>query len=236
MASFKAEILEQIDNIPDGKIFTFRDLLFPLDKMANVAVILSDLSKDSKLVRVEKGAYYKPKKSSLGLGELPVFQDEQIAYLSKKLNGYLTGGYIYNKMSLTEQVSQTITIASHTPVRPFRFNNLAIKSVKAYVKDIPKSETDLKLVRILDTIKDIKNIPATSPQEAYDRIFSYHLSCLSQKELEKIVSLSISYPPRVRKILGDMMEQNNSHDLMEYLVGTISPTTRFDLSYKMGVI
>jgi hypothetical protein len=233
MVTFKAEIVEQISEIPDGKIFTFSDLSFPLEKTANVAVILSDLSKESKLARIEKGAYYKPKKSSLGLGILPVFQEEQIAYLTRKLNGYLTGNYIYNKMSLTEQVSQTITIASHVPVRPFTFNKLSIECVKAYVDNIPNNDAELHLIRILDAIKDIKQIPAIHPHEAYHRIFSYHISHLSQPELDKIVSLSILYPPRVRKILGDMMEQNNNLGLRKYLVNTISPTTRFDLSYKI---
>ena len=41
---------------------------------------------------VEKGAYYRPKKSVLGLGKLPVYQDEQFRYLTEKLNGYITGG------------------------------------------------------------------------------------------------------------------------------------------------
>lgn len=231
MSSFKSNILEQISKFPDGKIFTFNDLLFPIEKTANVAVILSDLSKESKLVRVEKGAYYKPKKSNLGLGLLPVFQEEQIVYLTKKLNGYLSGSYIYNKMSLTEQVSPTITIATNYPVRPFSFKNMSIECVKAYVKDIPNDESELNLLRILDAIKDIKHIPAVSPQDAYNKIFSYHLSKLSQKELNKIVSLSMLYPPRVRKILSDMMKQTNNIDLMKSLINTISPTTRFDLSY-----
>ena len=37
-------------------------------------------------------------KSVLGLGKLPVYQDEQFRYLTEKLNGYITGAYIYNKM------------------------------------------------------------------------------------------------------------------------------------------
>ena len=102
MASFRKEILGQIERIDTGRIFTFRDLSFETEKTANVAVLLSEQSRKGILVRVEKGAYYRPKKSVLGLGKLPVYQDEQFRYLTEKLNGYITGAYVYNKMGLTE--------------------------------------------------------------------------------------------------------------------------------------
>lgn len=135
MASFRKEILGQIERIDTGRIFTFRDLSFETEKTANVAVLLSEQSRKGVLVRVEKGAYYRPKKSVLGLGKLPVYQDEQFRYLTEKLNGYITGAYIYNKMGLTEQVATTITIATPNPVRHFRFKNLDIECVKAYCMD-----------------------------------------------------------------------------------------------------
>jgi len=62
-----------------------------MKKTANVAVLLSEQSRKGVLVRIEKGAYYRPRKSALGLGKLPVYQDEQFRYLTKKLNGYITG-------------------------------------------------------------------------------------------------------------------------------------------------
>ena len=117
MASFRKDILGQIERIDAGRIFTFRDLSFDTGKTANVAVLLSEQSRKGVLVRIEKGAYYRPKKSVLGLGKLPVYQDEQFRYLTEKLNGYITGAYVYNKMGLTEQVATTITIATPNPVR-----------------------------------------------------------------------------------------------------------------------
>jgi predicted transcriptional regulator of viral defense system len=55
--SFKSDILKQVERIPEGKIFTFSDIVFPMEKFANLAVILSDLSRKGQLVRFEKGAY-----------------------------------------------------------------------------------------------------------------------------------------------------------------------------------
>ena len=231
MKSFKSNIIKQIELIPKGKIFTFADLDFPIEKFANVAVIISMLSKEKTLVRVGKGAYYRPKQSSLGLGLLPVYQDEQLTYLTRKLDGYLTGAYIYNKMSLTEQVPTVITIAVNQPVRAFKFKKLSVECVKSYV-ETPNDENTLHLIRVLDAIKDLKYIPATTPQQVYDRIFNLYVSKLPHESLKKIVSLATTYPPRVRKILSDMLNKNHHSDLCKHLVGTICPTTRFDLPYK----
>ncbi len=74
MESFRKNILQQIENIATGRIFTFRDLSFDNDKTANVAVLLSEQSKKGILVRIEKGVYYRPRKSVLGLGKLPIYQ------------------------------------------------------------------------------------------------------------------------------------------------------------------
>jgi hypothetical protein len=231
MKSFKSDIQRQLDEIPEGKIFTFKDLTFPMSKFANVAVVLSELSKANKLARIEKGAYYKPKQSSLGLGYLPVYQEEQLNYLTNKLNGYLTGAYIYNKMSLTEQVPSIITIAVRYPVRTFRFEKLSVECVKAYV-DVPGDSQTLRFIRILDAIKDCRHIPGTSPQAAYDRIFKLHILPLEYVNLEKLVSLSKNYPPRVRKILICMLHESDNRDLEEQLAATICPTTRFNFLYS----
>ena len=231
MQSFKSNILNQIKSIPEGKIFAFTDLVFAMEKFANVAVILSNLSKSGDLMRLEKGAYYKPKHSSLGLGILPVYQNEQINYLTKKLSGYLTGAYIYNKMGLTEQVPSIITIATAYPIRPFKFKKLFIKCVKSYV-DTPNDTKTLYLVQILDALKDLKHIPGTSPKIAFDKIIYLHLSKLSNIDIEEIVYLSMCYPPRTRVVLCDMLEKTNNLDLQKQLAATICPTTRFDLSYK----
>ena len=231
MEPFTLKIKRQIDKLPEGRIFTFDDLDFPMIKFANVAVILSNLAKEKKLARIEKGAYYKPKPSSLGLGYLPVFQEEKLNYLTKKLNGYLTGTYIYNKMSLTEQVPSVITIAVPHPVRAFKFEKLSVECVKAYV-NITFNSLDLYLVQVLDAIKDYRHIPGTSPQSAYERIFNFHVSSLAYERLEKLTSLSTQYPPRVRSILSRMLKENNNVALEEQLVSTFCPNSKYKLPYQ----
>ena len=217
MASFRKEILGQIERIDTGRIFTFRDLSFETEKTANVAVLLSEQSRKGVLVRVEKGAYYRPKKSVLGLGKLPVYQDEQFRYLTEKLNG--------------EQVATTITIATPNPVRRFRFKNLDIECVKAYCMVYP-DESLVPYLRLLDAIKDMKRIPGTTGQDIYNRVKSQYFNGYSLLELEKIVSLAKSYPPRVRKVVADILGDIRQTVLQTEMAKTILPTTRFNLDYK----
>lgn len=231
MASFRKEILGQIERIDAGRIFTFRDLSFDTEKTANVAVLLSEQSRKGLLVRIEKGAYYRPKKSVLGLGKLPVYQDEQFRYLTGKLNGYITGAYIYNKMGLTEQVATTITIATPNPVRRFRFKNLDVECVKAYCMDC-SDESLVPYLRLLDAIKDMKRIPGTTGQDIYNRVKSQYFNGYSLPELKKIVSLAKSYPPRVRKTVTDILGDIGQTVLQAEMAKTLLPTTRFNLDYR----
>lgn len=231
MVSFRKNILQQIESIDAGRIFTFRDLSFDNDKIANVAVLLSEQSKKGVLVRIEKGAYYRPRKSVLGLGKLPVYQDEQFRYLTEKLNGYITGAYVYNKMGLTEQVTTTITIATCNPVRRFRFKNLNVESVKAYSSDY----TDKSLVpflQLLDAIKDIKRIPGTTEQDIYNRVKAQYFNHYSATELKKVVTLAKNYPPRVRKVVADILRDIKQTVLQREMEKTLLPTTRFNINYK----
>ena len=49
MASFRKEILGQIERIDTGRIFTFRDLSFETEKTANVAVMPWEQAEASRL-------------------------------------------------------------------------------------------------------------------------------------------------------------------------------------------
>ena len=184
------------------------------------------------LVRIEKGAYYRPKKSVLGLGKLPIYQDEQFRYLTGKLNGYITGTYIYNKMGLTEQVATTITIATPNPVRRFRFKNLDVECVKAYCMDC-SDKSLVPYLRLLDAIKDMKRIPGTTGQDIYNRVKSQYFNGYSLPELGKIVFLAKRYPPRVRKVLADILGDIGQTVLQTEMTKTLLPTTRFNLDYQV---
>jgi len=95
--------------------------------------------------------------------------------------------------------------------------------------------TDESLVpylRLLDAIKDMKRIPGTTEQDIYNRIKSQYFNGYSLPELEKVVSLAKSYPPRVRKVVADILGDIGQTMLQTEMAKTLLPTTRFNLNYK----
>ncbi len=235
MDSFRKSMLCQIRQFETGRIFTFRDLSYEPKRAANVAVLLSEQCRRGELARLRKGAYYRPAKSILGFGQLPVYQDEQLRYLTEKLGGYISGPYIYNKMGLTEQTTSTITIATPRPTRQFRFDKLNVTCRKAYFTSHTDKKT-VEVLRLLDAICDLKHIPGTSEQDVYDRVKNLFFSKYSEQELERTVSLAQSYPPRVRKTVADLLGDLGHAELQSELEATLLPTTRFNTNYKTSSI
>lgn len=66
MASFRKEILGQIERIDTGRIFTFRDLSFEMEKTANVAVLLSEQSRKGVLYGLKRGRTTVPRNQCWG--------------------------------------------------------------------------------------------------------------------------------------------------------------------------
>lgn len=230
MENLRQNINNQISGMDAGCIFTYRDLDFPTGKLGNVTHILFEKNRTGELVRIEKGAYYKPKTSSLGLGIMPLYEQDKFKYITNKLGGYVTGLFAYNSMGLTEQVPSVITVATKKYTRPFIFQNLKIETVRSYV-NIDDHQQDVALLRILDAIKDIKNIPARTQQEVYDCVKTKYVGNYSSEVKFKLVSLAKEYPPRVRKVLSDMLFDLNEVRLSKDLISSVLPTTRFELNY-----
>ena len=134
-------------------------------------------------------------------------------------------------MGLTEQVATTITVATPKPVRRFRFKNLDIECVKAYSM-AHLNKNNIPYLRVLDAVKDIKHIPGSTEQDIYERIKNQYFKGFSMPELINVISLIKDYPPRVRKIVSDILGEIGQHDLQREIASTILPTTRFNLSYK----
>lgn len=103
-----------------------------------------------------------------------------------------------------------------------------IETVKAYTTAY-HDETNIPYLRLLDAIKDIKHIPGSTQQDIYERIKNQYFKDFSMPGLIKVISLTKDYPPRVRKIVADMLGELEQHDLQQKISGTILPTTRFNL-------
>jgi hypothetical protein len=219
MKSFRKEITEQIERIPKGRIFTTKDLTFEVSKTANVNVLLADLVKKNRIMRIEKGTYYIPKESKLGLGPLPLPQNEIVRYLTRKYGGYLSGYCVYNMMGLTEQVPAVLTIATPNPVRPFRFDNLRFNCIKAHRGSFEPHET--KYLMVLDAINDMEHIPGKTGDMVFQRLKIIFFNEYTDKETRVLTKLAMYYPKKVQRTVIQLLTESGKARIAEELKAKI---------------
>lgn len=229
MESFRANMIQQIEKIDKGIIFSISDLSFAVDKTPNVCVLLSELSKKGVLKRFRKGAYYRPNKSLLGLGELPLFEEAKINFILHKYNGYITGAYAYNKLHITNQVANSITIACSQPLRIKELSGTSLKFTKAYVKP---TAANRNLLILLDAIKDADKIPGLTAVEALQKIAQI-IKGFSLKEITSLSKLITFYPPRTIHRLCLILQKLGYEQQYCTLKQRLNPTSKFS-TYQLS--
>ena len=214
-----------IDKLDNAKLFTYADI--PSDNKATVAIELSRLFKKGIIKKVSKGKFYKPKKRLFG--EVEPSSDDKISSYLNSTDGvsYETGLNSFRQLGLTTQIANTITIATSKPYQKVEIDNIKLKFVP---KRVDVAKEDIYLVQILDALKDIKKIPATTPENA----FSY-LRNIIQKETKanqlKLTEYAMKYTPRTRVLLGAILKEIGLWQEAFQLKDTLNPITTF----KIGI-
>lgn len=221
-----AKITRQyVDNLADGQLFTYKDI--PCDKKSSVAIELSRLYKKGIVKKVSKGKFYKPKKRVFGEVE-PSSNEKILSYLNNNSSiDYETGLNSARKLGLTTQVSKVITIATNQPYRTIELDNIKLRLVKKRV-NAPKS--DIFLLQILDAIKDIKKIPATTPEKT----FIYLKKIIEKEDItkqKKLAEYALKYNPRTRALVGAILRELGLWEFSYLLKETLNPLSK----YKVGI-
>jgi len=193
------------------------------------AKVMERLQKKGLIKKISKGVFYKPKISVFG--ELrPNEQEILKPYLFQdgKRVAYITGTYLYNQLGLTTQLTTRIKIASRS--KRIYVNTGAIKAspVKSYV-DV--TDGNYQLLGFLDAMKDLKIIPDVDSRSAI-MIFSNRIKQLTNKEIEEMTNYALVYPPRVRALLGAILEQVNRTRGIKKLREKLNPLSHFNLGIK----
>ena len=111
-----------------------------------------------------------------------------------------------------------------------------ITGTSALVQSNPVTEENIPLLRILDAIKLIREIPATTPDEAVSQIGRI-IGGLSPSEQKNLVSLSKGYTPYVRAILGAILEHNAADaDIMSQVRKSLNGTTNYKQPISESVL
>lgn len=215
-----------IDRLPKGYIFTYADFNTEVNKKEAVIKALNRMVTSGKIAKLSKGKYFKPENTPFG--NLQPNQAQVVKDLLEengKITGYLTGYSIYNQLGLTTQVSNTIQIGKNQ-IRPNFKRELYNISIVKQKNTITKE--NIPLLQILDAIRYIKKIPDASIESSCRRFLAI-IKNLSKKETSSLVRLALKYPPATRALLGGLLEQLQQSKLIEPLLKSLNPITKFKL-------
>ncbi|MGM0582870.1 MAG: DUF6088 family protein [Bacteroidota bacterium] len=226
--SINKEINAKIDKMPPGKVFDYSIFKSYQEKPQAVAKALSRLEKEKIIQRLEKGVYYIPMQSKYGALKPP--EEKIINALKQKEKGiYETGLSAYNKLGLTSQVPNSITLATKIQKPPKTVGGIKIQYTR---KDFDISRYDSYILQMLDALKDCKNIPDNTPDDVIRGIRS-RIKELSMQKVKQLTKASYNYPPFVRAILGAIIELEFSGKESADLKKSLNPLTQYAIPVKL---
>lgn len=222
------EVLKKIKHKKPGEIITFEEFS-DLENSNAVALTLSRLFKKGVLLKMGKGLYYKPKITRFGT--LMPNENEVLKTLIKKnKKGYISGLAAFNRLGLTSQVSNLITISGGKSSHERKIGHLTIK----FKQGNHTNFKDTPFLQILDALKNIKKIPDAKINESIiilkNKILSY-----DEDEIHRIVFLAKKSKSSVRALLGAMIEKKYLKESSE-LLETLNPLTMYKLNISEEIL
>lgn len=223
------QIRKKIKNIPEGKTFRYVDLGISKEQYATAAKVLERLQKEALIKKMSKGIFYRPQQTVFG--ELAPDYYEQLKpylFMNGKRIAYETGYSLYNSLGLTTQMAFKIKIASRTRRISINKGVLKVDTVKSYT-DV--TEANYKLLGLLDALKDIKNIPDCTVRKAV-LILNGKFKKLNDKQIIDMIKYAGFYPPRVRALLGAILQNNETYVNLDKLKNSLNPMSKYKLGLK----
>ncbi|WP_373811934.1 hypothetical protein [Porphyromonas loveana] len=218
-------IKEAISKIATGSVFRLDDLGISRQERSAAAQTLSRMVRSGEIKRISPGNYYKPQSTPFGvLGPSVEEQFKDLLFDGRTPIGYLTGLYAFNLFRLTTQQASTIEIGVRYPQGPKR---RGIYNIRFVLQRNEIKKDNIHLLRLLDCLKWIKKIPDTSVEKSY-RILKQYIASLTDKDVQRLITLSLQYPPVTRALLGSMIEEES---LIQKLRETLNPLTQ----YRIGL-
>lgn len=224
-----AQIRDRIKKQAEGKTFGYADLGITKTEYQNAAKILERMQKNGDIKKISKGVFYKPEQTVFGALQ-PDYIEQLRPYLFEngKRIAYETGASLYNRLGLTTQMAFRIKIASQNKRISINRGALKARAVKSYTAVTDKN---YELLGLLDVIKDIKRIPDCTVANAV-LLLSGKFKKLEETTIKKLIHYAMFYPPRVRALLGAILENINTTIDTRELKESINPLTTFQLGLK----
>ena len=224
-------IRAKLDQLPPGEPVGYADFVREPAEFGAVAAALSRLSKSGELTRLAKGRYYRPARGRFG--PLVPTQAAVVAAVGAAPGqppAYPTGLAVYNALGLTTQVPATLTLATTRPRRrlPAR--------LRAVVRPAPEAPSDVPLLQWLDVLRDVRRIPDTTSARVVARVGSYLRQLPAAARRRLTVLAARQAPPRVRALLGALLETLPDAAGAARLRATLNPLTRYRLGLSAAAL
>jgi hypothetical protein len=222
-------IEDKINRFPNDYVFTYGDFSIDVGDTNTIVQTLKRLAVQGKIQKLLKGKFYKPRKTEFGISKPAVKQVvKDLLEKDGKPIGYLTGYSVYNALYLSTQISNTLQIGVNKYRRAIKRGQYKISFV---VQPNTINKSNIELLQILDSVRFITKIPATTPDEACLRLQQIfrELSCEKQKRL---VRLSLKYTDYVRALCGALLEQIGADT---ELLGKLKKSLQGLTTYKIPV-
>ena len=228
------EIRKRISNFADDYVFTASDFDFGIDNQAAVVKALNRMAKSGEITKLSKGKFYKPRKTQFGELRPSAYQIAK-DYIEKdgKLIGYITGYSAYNALGLTTQISSYIQIGTNQYRRSVRREKYTISFIK---QPNPITKKNVEILRILDAIRFIREIPATTPDEACLRLKEI-IRNLDDEQREVLIRCLLKYTNYVRALCGAMLEDIGcDSNLLVTIKNSLNGVTEYKLPISESVL
>ena len=219
-------VREYIDKLDDGSVFKYNDLNKISDNKIAIAKILSRLTKEEKINRLEKGGFYKAKKTRFGVlnPEIEEIIKSEVKN-NRKITGYVSGAFSYNKLGLTTQIPNIIEVVTEKRKPSKIIGGIKIKYIQGKVK---LTKTNIGYLQILDALKNIKKISDSNIEKSY-KILKEQIKKLDNKKF--LMELALEYPPQTKALVGAILSEVTDLDL-SCLEKSLNELTTFNLGIK----
>jgi hypothetical protein len=227
-------IEDRIKKFPKEFVFTYSDFNIDVNDKNTIVQSLNRLAKQGEISKLSKGKFYKPRKTEFGVLKPPVKQIvKDLLEKDGKIKGYLTGRSVYNSLHLTTQISNTLQIGVNKYRRAIKRGQYKISFV---VQTNVINKKNIELLQILDAVRFINEIPATTPNEACVRLQQIFKE-LSFEQQKRLAKLSLKYTNYVRALCGAILEQIGAEqELLDKLKESLQGITTYKISVSETVL
>lgn len=199
------QIKERLAAADYGMVLTINDFNIEPRYQATLVRALNRKVATGELQKLSKGKYYKAKKTVFGtLSPAPSEIVKDLLEKKGKTVGYITGTSAFASMGLTTQITSAIMVGVNRYRRP---TTRGESKISFLVQSNLITEENIPLLRILDAIKLIREIPATSPDDS-TVVLGKIISAQPKERLQLLCQLAEAYKPNVRALLGAILENN----------------------------